>query len=82
MDITTLIIVILCVAIPVSIPFIVDQIRKKDFDDQVNGRKKENKYPDNAKISYDKGVPRDSMTESVLHSGTDRLKQDTKSLHL
>lgn len=41
--------------------FIADVIRKKDFKDQVSGKKPERKISSKKKISYDKPVEEDSQ---------------------
>lgn len=41
--------------------FIADVIRKKDFKDQVSGKKPERKMDSKKKISYDKPVEEDSQ---------------------
>ena len=40
MDGRTILFVIVTISLVVSIPFVVDAIRKKDFNDQVSGKKK------------------------------------------
>ena len=41
--------------------FIADVIRKKDFKDQVSGKKRERKINSKKKISYDKPIEEDSQ---------------------
>ena len=58
-----ILILILIVAGVIGGTFIVEAIRKKDFGDQVSGKKPEHKLGKNQKISYDK-VDRISSDQS------------------
>lgn len=81
MDIQTLVFVVAVICFFVAIPFIVDAIRKKDFKDQVSGKKKIHKLPESYKINSDQHSL-DPMVEQVTQRGIDQIKTDTKSIHL
>ena len=55
-----ILILILIVAGVIGGTFIVEAIRKKDFGDQVSGKKPEHKLGKNQKISYDKPAQENS----------------------
>ena len=56
-----ILILILIVAGVIGGTFIVEAIRKKDFGDQVSGKKPEHKLGKNQKISYDKPAQENSQ---------------------
>ena len=56
-----ILILILIVAGVIGGTFIVEAIRKKDFGDQVSGKKPEHKLVKNQKISYDKPAQENSQ---------------------
>ena len=56
-----ILILILIVAGVIGGTFIVEAIRKKDFGDQVSGKKTEHKLGKNQKISYDKPAQENSQ---------------------
>lgn len=52
--VTLIIVLAAVIAISVAASLIINGIRKKDFNDQVSGKKPERKASKNHKISYDK----------------------------
>lgn len=81
MDGRTILFVVVTIFSIVSIPFIVDPIRKKDFNDQVSGKKKMHKVPESYKINNDHHSSI-STAEQVAQKGIEQAKIDTKSIHL
>ncbi len=81
MDVRTVLFVVVTISLVVSIPFIVDAIRKKDFNDQVSGKKKTHKVPESYKINYDRHSS-NSAAEQIAQKGMEQAKIDTKSIHL
>ena len=81
MDGRTILFVVVTIFSIVSIPFIVDAIRKKDFNDQVSGKKKMHKVPESNKINnyHHSSI---STAEQVAQKGIEQAKIDTKSIHL
>ena len=62
MNIDTLLSLLLGLVAVITVgAFIADVIRKKDFKDQVSGKKPERKINSKKKISYDKPVEEDSQ---------------------
>lgn len=64
-----------------SIPFIIDAIRKKDFRDQVSGKKETHPVPESLKQNYD-STSSNPMADQLAQKGIDQVKQDTKSYPL
>lgn len=81
MDVRTILFVVVTIFAIVSIPFIVDAIRKKDFNDQVSEKKKIHKVPESYKVNYDQHSS-SSAVEQVVQRGIEQVKIDTKSIHL
>lgn len=81
MDGRTILFVVVTIFSIVSTPFIVDAIRKKDFNDQVSGKKKMHKVPESYKINNDHHSS-NSAAEQVAQKGIEQAKIDTKSIHL
>ena len=81
MDVRTILFVVVTIFAIVSIPFIVDAIRKKDFNDQVSEKKKIHKVPESYKVNYDQNSS-NSAVEQVVQRGIEQVKIDTKSIHL
>ena len=81
MDIQTILFIIVTISLIVSIPFIVDAIRKKDFNDQVSGKKAIHKVPESYKINFDRHSA-NSAVDQVAQKGMEQAKIDTKSIHL
>lgn len=81
MDVQTILFVIVTISLVVSIPFVIDAIRKKDFNDQVSGKKKIHKVPESYKINYDQHSS-NSAVEQIAQKGMEQAKIDTKSMHL
>ncbi len=79
---STTLFIILVIAFFIALPFVIDHIYKKDFRDQITGKKPERKCPPDQKISYDKPHHNDSMTDEVLNDAMVQIKRDTKSMHL
>lgn len=75
-----MIVLILIIAIIISIPFVVDFIRKKDFSDQITGRKAENKCPE--KLRGYRATKHDGNVDLILNEGLTDLKRQNKSFHL
>ncbi len=81
MDIQTIVFVIAVICFFVAIPFVVDTIRKKDFNDQVSGKKEIHKVPESYKINFDQNSSNPAV-EQVAQKGIEQMKTDTKSMHL
>lgn len=81
MDVRTILFVVVTIFAIVSIPFIVDAIRKKDFNDQVSGKKKIHKVPESYNVNYDQHSS-NSAVDQVVQRGNEQVKIDTKSIHL
>lgn len=77
----TLVFIVVTIAIVISIPFIIDAIRKKDFKDQISGKKKIREVPKSYKENYDQHLT-NSTTDQIVQKGIEQIKLDTKSIHL
>ena len=65
MDVRTILFVVVTIFASVSIPFIVDAIRKKDFNDQVSEKKKIHKVPESYKVNYDQHSSNSAVEQVV-----------------
>lgn len=77
----TALFVVITLALIISIPFVIDAIRKKDFQDQISGKKKMRKAPKSFRTNYDKPSG-NSATDQIVQRGIEQVKIDTKSIHL
>ena len=76
----TIIFVIVTISAVVSFPFIVDAVRKKDFKDQISGKKEIRRVPKSYKENYDQNLP-NTTTDQIVQKGIEQIKLDTKSIH-
>ena len=76
----TIIFVIVTISAVISIPFIVDAVRKKDFKDQISGKKEIRRVSKSYKENYDQNLP-NTTTDQIVQKGIEQIKLDTKSMH-
>lgn len=69
------------ISLVVAVPFIADAIRKKDFKDQISGKKEVRKAPETKGIHYDRNTANPAV-DQIVQRGIDQIKIDTKSIHL
>ncbi len=70
--------IIIVILLAVAAPVIADLIRKKDYEDQVNGKKAEREWK--GKISYDKPVSPNMKHEELKEEAVRKTKDNISGI--
>ncbi len=66
--------ILIVIVLAVAAPFIADLIRRKDYKDQVNGKKEEREWK--GKVSYDKPASPDMKYEELKEEAVRKTKDN------